>query len=552
MTMSTTSDPVPTTIPALVERAARRFGPREAIVDGDARLSFADLAATVETVARGLVARGVGAGDRVAIWSPNTHHWIVAALAAQTIGATIVTVNTRFSGPEATDVLYRSGARLLVVPDRFLGRDALADLRRAAVEEHPEHADDDGPVPGLPALSTVVLVPLEGDGPSGSGVIDWDALLAAGADVPAETVHERAATVSPDTVADILFTSGTTGRPKGVMSSQRQTIAVADAWAERAEVTEDDRYIVITPFFHTFGYKAGFVVGLLRGATIVPQRVFDLDDTLDTVTRERITILPGPPTIYQSILDHPNRDAHDLDSLRLAVTGSAEVPIALIERMRAELQFDSILTAYGLSEVVVVTMCRREDSSEVISGTAGRLTAGCELRIVDGEGRELPQGEDGEILVRGPNVMLGYLDDPEATAKTIDPDGWLLTGDIGHLDPDDNLVISGRIKDMFTVGGFNVYPAEVENALLRHPAVERCSVIAVDDHRMGQVGRAYVVARDGHAPDETEIVAFLRERLANFKVPRSIAFVTSLPQNAAGKVLKHELREQARREGISA
>lgn len=551
MTTTTTSDPVPTTIPALVERAARRFGPREAIVDRDVRLSFAELAAAVETTARGLVARGVRSGDHVAIWSPNSHHWIVAALAAQTVGATIVTVNTRFSGPEATDVLHRSRACLLLVPDRFLGREALGDLRRSAAEAHPDDRGD-GPVPGLPALQTVVLVPLEGAAAPDPTAITWDALLAGADAVSADDARRRAASVSPDDVADILFTSGTTGLPKGVMSSQRQTIAVGEAWAERAEVSERDRYIVIAPFFHTFGYKAGFIVGLLRGATIVPQLVFDLDSTLDAVSRERITILPGPPTIYQSILDHPERPRHDLGSLRLAVVGSAEVPIALIERMRSELQFDSILTAYGLSEVVVVTMCRREDPPEVISRTAGRATADCELRIVDGEGRDLPAGEDGEILVRGPNVMLGYLDDPEATAKAIDPDGWLRTGDIGHLDPDHNLVVSGRIKDMFTVGGFNVYPAEVENALLRHPAIERCSVIAVDDHRMGQVGRAYVVARDGHEPDQAELVAFLRERLANFKVPRSIAFVASLPQNAAGKVLKHELRDQARREGISA
>lgn len=549
---SSTTEALPATIPGLISRAARLFGPREAIVDGDLRLTFSGLHAAVETTARGLLARGIDAGDRVAIWSPNTHHWIVAALAAQTVGATLVTVNTRFSGPEAIDVLGRSGARLLVVPDRFLGRDALADLRRTAAEEHPEHADAGGPVPGLPALATVVLVPLEGDGPSGDGVIAWDALLAAGADVPAALVHERAAAVAPDTVADILFTSGTTGRPKGVMSSQRQTIAVADAWAERAEVTEDDRYIVITPFFHTFGYKAGFVVCLLRGATVVPQMVFDLDDTLDTVTRERITILPGPPTIYQSILDHPNRDAHDIDSLRLAVTGAAAVPVRLVERMRDELRFDSVLTAYGLSEAVVVTMCERNDPPTVVSHTAGRVTAGCELRIVDGEGRDRPGGEDGEILVRGATVMLGYLDDPDATAAAIDPDGWLHTGDVGHVDDGGHLVISDRIKDMFTVGGFNVYPAEVENALMRHPAVGACAVIGVDDHRMGQVGYAFVVLRADADATADEIVTFVRGRLANFKVPRTLEIVPDLPRNASGKVLKDQLRAVVPHAGASA
>ncbi len=299
---------------------------------------------------------------------------------------------------------------------------------------------------------------------------------------------------------------------------------------------------MVNPFFHTFGYKAGFLVCLLRGAMVIPMPVFQIDAVLDWIDAERVTILPGPPTLYISMLNRTDHDRHDLSSLRLAVTGATVVPVSLVERMRRELSFPTVLTAYGLSEAVVVTMCRPGDDPETIAHTRGVAVAGFELQVVDQEGNPVPAGTSGEIWVRGDNVMLGYFEDPNATSAAIDAAGWLHTGDVGHLDDRGYLTITDRIKDMFTVGGFNVYPAEVEQVLTRHEAILECAVVGVADDRMGEAGVAFVVPRAGQTATAVELVEFCRQRLANFKVPRRIEMVHELPRNAAGKVLKNDLR----------
>ena len=504
------------TIPAAVARAAREFGDAEALaVPGGMRLSYRELAGQVEGVAAALIAAGIEAGDRVALWAPNGGEWMLAALGALSAGAALVPVSTRFTGPEALDVIVRSGARALFVAGNFLGVDRLGALRAAAEAE-----DAAG---GLDRLALVVRVPE-----------DWAGFTARGAGVAVETVRERAGAVRPGDLSDIMFTSGTTGRSKGAMTSHERSLAVARAWAECGMVTRRDRYLVANPFFHTFGYKAGILACLVSGAALVPQPVFDAGGAMRLVAAERITVLPGAPTIYQMILDHPERGALDLSSLRLAVTGAADVPVALIERMRRELTFETVLTAYGLTEAVVATMCRPGDAPEVISGTSGRAAAGFEVRI----------GPSEEILLRGPNMMLGYLDDPEATAAAIDAQGWLHTGDAGRLDGAGNLTITGRLKDMYICGGFNVYPAEVEQALARHPKVAESAVVGVPHGRLGEVGKAFVVPRPGTEPSADELIEFCRGRLANFKVPRQIEFRTELPRNPSGKTLKRVLRAE--------
>jgi HIP---CoA ligase len=540
----------PQTLCALLEESSKRYGDGLAVIDGPRRLSYAELAAQVREMARALIASGVQAGDRVAVWLPNTAHWLVAALGAQSAGASLVPMNTRYTGYEAADVLRRTGARVLFLPGRFLGQDYLAALREAA-----PGASAAGPVGGLDRLTLAVRVPVEGSGAGqadvgGSApapdVVSWEDLITRAGETSEESARARAAQVQADDVADIIFTSGTTGAPKGAVSTHRQTIAVAAAWAERGQVTERDVYMIIAPFFHTFGYKAGWVVALLSGATIVPQLTFSIDRVLDQIERERVTMLPGPPTIFQELLAHPGRDQHDLSSLRLVVTGAAMVPVALIERMWTELAIETILTAYGLTEAVVVTMCLPGDDAETISGTCGCAAADFEIRIAGADGQELGPGDDGEVLLRGPNVMVGYLDDPEATRAAIEPDGWLHTGDIGHLDERGYLTITDRLKDMFTVGGFNVYPAEVENAIMRLDSVLDCAVVGKPDERLGEVGLAYVVTRAGASLSAADVMAHCRERLANFKVPREVVFVARLPRNAGGKVLKRDLRERAR------
>jgi acyl-CoA synthetase (AMP-forming)/AMP-acid ligase II len=344
---------------------------------------------------------------------------------------------------------------------------------------------------------------------------------------------DLAVAVSDDDVSDILFTSGTTGRSKGVMSAHRQSVGVAAAWAECTGLTTGDRYLVVNPFFNSFGYKAGILACLIRGATIVPQLTFDVGQAMRLIEQERITVLPGAPTIYQTILDRPDRTMHDLSSLRLAVTGAATVPVALVERMQRELSIDTVLTAYGLTEAVVATMCRPDDDAATVAGTSGRPAAGMEVRIAE---------ENGEILLRGPNVMLGYLDDEQATKEAIDAGGWLHTGDVGRLDERGYLMITDRLKDMYICGGFNVYPAEVEQVLARLDGLAESAVVGVPDERLGEVGKAFVITAPGHALSTEDVLAHCRARLANYKVPRLVEFRTSLPRNPSGKVLKRLLR----------
>jgi acyl-CoA synthetase (AMP-forming)/AMP-acid ligase II len=502
---------LPQTIPALVLDAAERFGGEEAVVDGDRRVSFAELAELVRCAAGVCVDRDVGAGDRVAIWAPNTLDWVVAALGALCAGAALVPLNTRYKADEAAWILDRSRAALTFVSPPFLGND----------------------YPGM-----------LGDRP-GVVVLDGSLWRPAAPDTAAE-VADRVAAVGPDDTGDVIFTSGTTGRPKGVVTTQAQTLRVFDTWAEVVGLRRGDRYLVVNPFFHTFGYKAGILACLLRGATIVPQPVFDVPAVLDLIERERISVLPGPPTLFQAILDAPDRADRDLGSLRLIVTGAAIVPVVLIERLRDELAVETVLTAYGLTEATgTATMCRQGDDPETIASTSGRAIPDTEVRVVDLDGAAVAVGDPGEVVVRGYNVMAGYFEDPEATAQAIDGDGWLHTGDIGVLDADGNLRITDRLKDMYVVGGFNVYPAEVEQLLAGHPAVAESAVVGVPDERLGEVGRAFVVARPDATADPAEIVAWCRDRIANFKAPRTVVVVDSLPRNASGKVLKVELRREA-------
>jgi acyl-CoA synthetase (AMP-forming)/AMP-acid ligase II len=278
---------------------------------------------------------------------------------------------------------------------------------------------------------------------------------------------------------------------------------------------------------------------------MLPVPVFDVPEVMRLIAEERGSMLPGAPALYQTILNHPDRASLDSSSLRLAVTGAAAIPVSLVQQMREDLGFDTVVTAYGLSEACgFVSICRPDDDDETISTTSGRAMPGIEVKIVDDTGRDLPSGEAGEILVRGYNVMQGYFENPEATAEAIDADGWLHTGDVGTMDDRGYLDITDRIKDVFIVGGFNAYPAEIESLLLDHPAIAQVAVVGIPDERMGEVAAAFVVAATGATPDPAEIRSWAKERMANFKVPTAVRIVESLPTNPSGKVLKYELRAQ--------
>ena len=523
-------------IPAMLRDTAARLPGTEAVVDAvtpaGERITYADLAGRVAAVARALIATGVAPGERVALWAPNSPDWIVAALGITTAGAVLVPVNTRFKGTEAAYVLSRSGARVLFTVRGFLDVDYPALLAEAGVD--------------LDLAATVLIAgdPVPGDA---DRVVTWADFLARGGSVDPAAVDARMAALGPDDPSDVVYTSGTTGDPKGVVMRHGQTLRAYLDWCDWAELRTGDRYLIVNPFFHIFGYKAGCLAALMRGATVYPVAVFDVPTVLGIVERERITVLPGAPTIYQSILDEPSLGDHDLSSLRLAVTGAADIPVELIRRIAEELPFEAIRTGYGLTEAGTVTGSRLDDDVAHIAGTAGVPWPGFEVRTVDADGHVTPVGEAGEVCVRGETVMRGYLDDPDATAAAFDADGFLHTGDLGVFDPDGHLRIVGRIKDMFIVGGFNAYPAEIENLMLAHPAINQVAVIGVPDARLGEVGMAFVVPEPGATVDPDAIVAWCRERMANFKVPRAVATIAALPLNATGKVVKDDLRALAAR-----
>ncbi len=521
------------TIPAMMRAACVEYADRDALVDAVTRVKFAELGEMASLAAKAMIGIGVERGDRVAIWAPNVGEWVVIVLGALAAGATIVPINTRYKGHEAADIIDRSGARVLFTMTEFLDTDYVAMLRDAAGGRGAEH-----PVADLPGLKDIVVI--EGHAPAGT--MSLGELLQLSLSVTDAEQAEREAAITPDAISDIMFTSGTTGRSKGVMTTHAQTLRTFDTWSRTFGIEPGDRYLIVNPFFHTFGYKAGIVACVMRGATIIPHAVFEADSVLQMIGRERVTVLPGPPALFQSIMMHPDVGGHDISTLRLAITGAASIPVRLIERMRSDLGFDQVLTAYGLTESTgVVTMCRHGDSAETIALTSGRAIDGVEVRTVDEDGQPTAPGVAGEIVLRGYNVMEGYLDDPEATAATI-RDGWLHTGDIGVLDADGNLDITDRLKDMFIVGGFNAYPAEIENDLLAHADIAQVAVIGVPDERLGEVGFAVVVPTPGTAPDADELRTWAKGRLANFKVPRSFEIVDALPMNASGKVLKNELR----------
>ncbi|SEQ86143.1 Acyl-CoA synthetase (AMP-forming)/AMP-acid ligase II [Solimonas aquatica] len=503
--------------------SAAAHAQRVAVRTEDGRdFTYAELDALRRQAARALMAAGVAHGDRVAIWAPNSLEWIIAGLAIHSVGAALVPINTRMRGAEAAYILDKSRARLCFCAGRFLDQHypSLLGAQRPA---------------GLQQL--VVLHGAE------AGDLRWEDFLQEAEAVSEAALSERSARLRGEDVLDILFTSGTTGQPKGVVSTHAQNLRVIAQWSRCVQLRADDRYLVVNPFFHSFGYKVGWLAGLLAGLTVLPQAVFDARVILRRIAAEKISVLPGPPTLFISLLDDPERASTDLSSLRATITGAAAIAPSLIERIRAELGFQLVLTGYGLTETCgVVSLCEAGDDAETIALTSGKALPGIELRCVDASNRALGPGESGEIVVRGYNLMQGYLDDPQATRETIDAEGWLHTGDIGHLDARGYLRITDRLKDLYISGGFNCYPAEIERMLAAHPAIAQSAVIGIPDERLGEVGKAYVVLRAGQALDEKTLIAWCREQMANYKVPRRIEFVPSLPCNASGKVMKFALR----------
>lgn len=532
--------PVPAweTVPRMLRATAEERPDTVVCLDDQHQLTHRDLRAFASRVARALLARGVRRGDRVAIWAPNTWEWVVTVFGIWDIGAIAVPLSTRGKGIETTDLLRRTGSSFLFAAEGFLGGSYVDMLHEVAGP-----AQGDLPFAGLPDLRQVVLF---GEHRSGVGLESWSQFLDMADDVPVTEAEEHAMAVRPDDPFEILCTSGTTGTPKGVVLAGAQILRAYWDWAEVTRLGPGDRYPIVSPFAHGFGINAGLLVCVERGATMVPVSVFNPDAAFDLIEDKRLTVLAGPPSLFARMMSRPDFAQRDLSSLRVAVVGAAAVPTELVRAMHTRMGFEQVVNAYGLIEGSVVTMTRAEDPAEIIAITVGRPMPGVEVQIVDDDETHLPSGERGEILVRGYGVMQRYWNAPELTESTVSEDGWLRTGDIGVIDESGNLAIVDRKKEMFICNGFNAYPAEIENLLLRNEIIDQVAVVAVPDEAQGEVAWAYAVSIDGAEADEGAALAWAKRTMSNYKVPRRVVFVEELPTTANGKIDKARLRDIAR------
>ena len=515
------------TIPSLLRAAARRYGDKAALIsDRNERTSFAKIDAEADRVARALLADGVHLGDRLAIWAPNMWEWVAAAVGLQRVGGTLVPLNARYRGVEVADIVRRAGVTHLIMAGK-VGSAYFPDLLR----------DED-----TPSLRRRIVFDIDSAKANGRDIA-WGRFLQRGEDVSDAALGERETMVTPDTISDIMFTSGTTGRPKGAVFDHRTAIRGAENMIGYPSISEQDVFCPMGPFAHLGGYKTGWLVGLLAGATVCWGDTRDGKATLDLISSRRITIMPAPPVTWQDLLDSPNRADWDVSCLRFVATGGTVVPPHIVRRLRAELNVQQVGTGYGMTETTGITnYSRPEDSPEQVALTVGRPAPDSEVRIVDAEGRVLPADGTGEIVVRNDRLLIKYLDDPVATRAALEPDGWLHTGDVGCMDEEGYLRITDRLKDMYISNGFNVYPAELERLLMTMPGVKDCAVIGIPDARRGEAGHLFLVRGAGSTTTEAEAIGWCKQTFANYKVPELVTFVDELPRNALGKVLKNQLR----------
>ncbi|HMH51640.1 MAG TPA: AMP-binding protein [Candidatus Acidoferrum sp.] len=526
-----------TTLGALPEKAARRWGAREAIRFRDRRWTFAEIADGVDRVARGLVALGVRPGDKVALWMLNRPEWVEIAFAILRIGAVLVPINTRFRTDDVAYVVAQSDSSTLILAERSGPVDYLAMVRELQPIGVGREASR------LPKLERVVLFGDE----RRPETVAWSDLLARGSLVDDAMFAARVAAVDPEGLAFLMYTSGTTGFPKGVMHNHRVVRNVTDR-AFRLGITEHDVIMMYLPLFHTFAFTEGMLTSMISGARQVLVETFDPDESLALIARERATIVHGFDTHFKELCDAHDRHPRDVSSVRTGLCAAGMQSSTAIAR-RARKVFGPLVSGFGMSEIGVGVAIGALDSTEEQSCEASGYPApGYEIRIVDpASDKDHPVSTPGEILVRGYTLMLGYYKKPEATAAAIDADGWLHTGDMGLFRADGYLRFMGRYKDMLKIGGENVDPMEVEAFLMTHPAVNLAAVVSLPDARLSEVGVAFVRSEPGQALTEDDVLAHCRGRIASFKIPRRVIFVDDFPMTSSGKIQKVRLRAEAAR-----
>jgi len=521
------------TIGAAFDRIAAAHPANDAVVSlhQSLRMTYRELQRASDEFARGLIGLGVGHGDRVGIWSTNNIEWVIAQFATPKLGAILVNINPAYRTSEVAYALRQSGVSVLLTQIRH--------KTSAYVQMIAEIRD------GLPDLRHVVLIG-EDELDAPLDALRWhDVVNLAGKNVPAEKLAERLAATQFDEPINIQYTSGTTGFPKGATLSHHNILNNGYFIGEGCRYTERDRVCVPVPFYHCFGMVLGNLAIVTHGATIViPSASFEPALALDAVQKEHCTSLYGVPTMFIAELALPDFKAYELGSLRTGIMAGSPCPVEVMKRVQTEMHMPEVTICYGMTETSPVsTQTAVDDPLEKRTGSVGRVHPHLEVKIVDEEGRIVPRDTPGELCTRGYSVMLGYWNDPDNTARSIDAARYMHTGDVATMDPEGYLNIAGRIKDMVIRGGENVYPREIEEFLYAHPAVKDVSVIGVPDEKYGEELCAWVVLAPGAEPDEESIKAFCRGKIAHYKVPRYVKFVTEFPMTVTGKVQKFKMRE---------
>jgi len=536
------------TIGGMLREIARRLPDHDALVfhQFQVRYKFAELDAEVDRIARSLLALGIAKGDHVALWGTNWPQWPLVQFATARIGAVLVTVNPAYRSHEVAYVLQQSDARSLFLIDRFKQSDYFALLNDAIPELH--NATPGGlQSAGYPKLKNVIAF-IDNPPP---GLLGWTEFLELGAAITDEQLQQREAELQPDDPINIQYTSGTTGFPKGATLSHRNLLLNAYYVGSCQELTPRDRVCAPVPFYHCFGCVLGVLCAAVHGsALLIPHEYFVPEATLETMEAERATSIYGVPTMFIAMLDHPSCRDRTLSTLRTGIMSGSPCPLEVMQRVVQEMGAKDITIAYGQTEASpVITQTRSHDPLELRVKTVGRPLPGIEVKLVDPEtGETLGDNQQGELCTRGHVVMLGYYGMPEQTAAAIDSEGWLHTGDLATRTPDGYYRITGRIKDMVCRGGENIYPREIEEFLYTHPAVQDVAVVGVPDPKYIEELAAWVRLRPGQSVSEEELREFCRGKLAHYKIPRYVRFVSEFPQTVTGKIQKFKIRETMIRE----
>jgi fatty-acyl-CoA synthase len=528
------------TVGSVLRQTASRFPDRDAVVFPalGLRWSWAELDRRVDVVASALITLGIARGEHVGIWSMNAPEWVVTQFAVGRIGSVLVNINPAYRLHELEETLRVADVTTLVIGCPFKGSN-FVQMVETLCPEAASAAAPDWQAARLPRLKRLIAL----DGRPGPGWLTWSDLTSS--PVVAELSDRECAARSGD-VYNIQFTSGTTGLPKGAMLTHHNVLMNAYYIGQRVRYTEHDRVCVPVPFYHCFGCVLGTLVCAVYGsAVVVPAPGFDAGATLAAIATERCTSLYGVPTMFVAELDYPDRARFDLSSLRTGIMAGSPCPLPLMERVVSEIGAREITIAYGQTEASpIITQTSADDPIEVRVGTVGHPLPGLEVRLIDLVTRqEVPEGGTGELCVRGHCVMTEYYRNPEATARALDADGWLHTGDLARRRPDGNYRIVGRSKELIIRGGENIYPPEVEEFLHHHPAVAEAAVVGLPDAKYGEVSSAWVVPRPGATLTEKDLRDYCREQIAHYKIPTYIRIVEQLPRTVTGKVRKHVLRE---------